>query len=367
MSDSKQLTMFEKIAAKFAPDYYIQQRREPVAWPRRAREVGSYVGETEEATEKPKIEATADVISFPSPSNPDHTLVSLPLVRHWLFAPDGTRLPHRKFKLETIHKRQHIVQTVTIGDTWADRGKGYGVLTTRHQRALFVLQQIWQQQGGRIALLNDVRRGTLCCSSWDLEQALFGTHGGREKRMARAIIQELSSIPVLIENYVASDGSIYDLDITGLLGGAEFKSSRRGSRTQLGFPWVEIFLSSIITRAFEERAVKPLDMRVLAGFKTNGAALLYPKLDYFLATHDETELTLQHLVERFGLDQINGEMRKLSIRKRYFEPVAQELSGSPLSSDGYVIDATLQPTKDGTDLKLVARRKSVRQSQKKPT
>lgn len=302
------------------------------------------------------VEPLVEVVKLPKPSNADHVLASVPLVRHWLFAPDGSRLRFRELHVRTSHEGHDVLQTIRIGDRFAESGTGYGVLKVRHQRALFGLQHLWQKQGGRLARVDGVRRGMVCASSWDLEEVLFGSHGGKQKRIVRALIQQLASIPVAIENYVSSDGHLCSLDVTGLIAGAEFLGSRRTAAPgQLGFPWVEIYLSSIVTRAFEQNAVKPINLRVLNTLRSDLSALLYPKVDYLLAANPETEMRLDGLVEKLGL--LDKKLHQPRYRHHIFTPVAAELNGQPLSLDGYVIDAKLVQTNDGRDHKLVTRRK----------
>ena len=300
------------------------------------------------------IESSADVVRLPEPSSSDEALASVPLVRHWLFAPDGSRLRYRELMVRVQHGGREILQTIRIGDRFAEAGTGYGILKARHQRMLFAMQELWQKQGGRLARVNGVRQGCLCASSWELEQAMFGTHGGREKRLIRAMVQQLSSIPVEIRNYIGPDGEPCDLDITGLILGAEFNSSRRGDAGQMGFPWVEVYFSSVITRAFEQQAVKPLNLKVLGELRDT-AALLYPKIDYLLANNSVTEMRLDGLVEKLGL--AGGQLSQRAYRRRKFQAVVDELKGQPLSKEGYVIDARLVPTADGRDHKFVAERR----------
>jgi hypothetical protein len=304
------------------------------------------------------VQPLAEVLKLPEPLDAEHVLASVPLVRHWLFAPDGSKLRYREFRVRTSHEGRDVVQTIRIGDRFAESDTGYGVLKVRHQRALFGLQHLWQKQGGKLAQVNGVRRGIVCTSSWDLEDVLFGTHGGKQKRIVRALIQQLASIPVAIENYIGPDGHISDLDVSGLIAGAEFQNSRRASASgQLEFPWVEICFSSIITRAFEQSAVKPLNMRVLKDMRSDLSALLYPKADYLLSTNSETELRLDGLVEKLGLS--GDQFHQPGYRLRKFVPVAEELNGQPLSLDGYMIEAKLVPTTDSRDHKLVLRRRKM--------
>lgn len=303
-------------------------------------------------------EPITEVIHLPRPSNDEHGLAAIPIVRHWLFAPDGSDLNWREVRMQTQHRRRTLVQTVRIGDRYASPGRGYGILTTRHQRALFALQQLWQKQGGKLVRIDGKRHGIIRASSWELEHSFFGSHGGREKRMARAVVQQLDSIPVEILNYIHDDGTVGDISISGLVGGVEYHSvTHNGGRRG---PWVSIYLSSLITRAFENHAVKPMNLSVLRTLRRDLSALLYPKIDYHLSTHTEVALRLDGLVEKLGLQ--NKQMHKRSYRQAKFVPVAEDLNGQPLSKDGYIIEARLVQTSDRRDHKLAARRRRHRRS-----
>ena len=205
---------------------------------------------------------------------------------------------------------------------------------------------------------NGQRRGGLSASSWQLEEMLYGNHGGRQKDMVRLVMQELASIPVKIENYIRPDGTIGTLDVAGLISGLVFADSRRtkGGQQQLGFPWVEIGLGPMITRSFELAAVKPINLDVLRSLKRDTSALLYPKLDYYLASNEGVELRLDGLVSKLGMTA--KDLHKRSCRRRLFASAVADLQGQPLSKEGgYVIDARLEPTSDGQDDKLIAQRK----------
>lgn len=306
---------------------------------------------------KPTKEPLAEVIKLPTPANQAHALCAVPLTRHWLFAPDRTKVRVRRFEVEVMHQRRHLKQSITIGDTLAAPDMGYGVLKVRHQRMLFALQQVWQDQGGRMIRWDGRRQGMVSVSSWVLEELMYGSHGGQQKRLVRRSIQELASIPVMVSNFIGPDGHVHNLDVTGLIGGVEFASSRRGDGQQLGFPWVEIPLGSLITSAFEASAVKPLNMEVLRSLKRDMSALLYPKLDHHLATNDGVELRLDGLVEKLGM--ANNELRQPNRRRRAFMSAVDELQGLPLSREGYTLDVRLEPTADKADHKLIAERRRV--------
>jgi len=306
--------------------------------------------------QEPTREPMAEVIRLSIPADDTHALVAVPLIRHWLFAPNRTKSRLRRLQVDVAHRGERIVQSITIGDRLASRSKGYGVLTTRHQHALFVLQQLWQEQGGRMVRWNGLRSGSVSASSWQIEELLYGSHGGRQKDMVRQIVQELASIPVKIENYIRPDGTIGTLDVTGLISGAVFAESRRTKGgQQLGFPWVEISLGPMITLSFDLAAVKPINLDVLRSLKRDTSALLYPKLDYYLATNEGVELRLDGLVDKLGMT--SKELRQRGRRRRQFKSALVDLQGRPLSKKGYVLDVRLEPTNDGRDDKLIAERK----------
>jgi len=341
---------FEKVAEKRAPGSILGR--------------ADVEADTDKA-KKPTKEPLAEVIKLPTPANKDHSLCAVPLTRHWLFAPDRTKLRVRRFEVEVVHQRRHFTQSITIGDTLAASDKGYGVLTTRHQRMLFALQQVWQDQGGRMIKWDGRRQGMVSVSSWTLEELMYGNHGGQQKRLVRRAVQELASIPVRVENFIGPDGHIHTLDVTGLIGGVEFASSRRGDGQQLGFPWVEIPLGSLITSAFEASAVKPLNMEVLRNLKRDTSALLYPKLDHHLSTNEGVELRLDGLVEKLGMTA--QQLRQRSHRRRQFKSALDELQGQPLSREGHTLDVRLEPTADKTDDKLIAERRRVAGKCRKPS
>lgn len=292
------------------------------------------------------IVPTADVVVLPSPE--DRSLTALPLVRHWLFAPDRSRLKWRRFEQTITHNGKRLIQRITIGEP---DSKISGVLTARHQRALFALQDLWQRQGGRIARQGQHRVGLVSVSSWELEEALFGAHGGKQKRMCRALIHELNAIPVHFEGIPLPDGEIGDFYMSGLVHGAIFAGRSDGSGRQLGMPWAEITLSPWLLRAWEEEDVKPLDLRVLDQLSSDLAKLLYPKLDWYLAGHRQVELKLLGLVEKLGLT--NAQMRQRAYRRRKFEIVAKELTGAPLSSGG-LLQVRIEESSAADDDKLFA-------------
>lgn len=333
---------------------------EPWAKYQRAADVadGDAPETEQEQGQEPTREPMAEVIKLSLPADDSHALTAVPLVRHWLFAPDRTKVRLRRLEVEVSHRGERFTQTITIGDRVAQRSYGYGVLRTRHQRALFVLQQLWQEQGGRMVRWNGHRRGGVSASSWQIEEMLYGSHGGRQQDLVRQVMQELASIPVKIENYVRPDGTIGTLDVTGLISGAVFAESRRTKGgQQLGFPWVEIGLGPIITRSFEvDGAVKPINLDVLRSLKRDTAALLYPKLDYYLASNESVPLSLSGLVDKLGMTA--KQLRQRSHRRRVFASALAELQGQPLSKQGgYVLDVRLEPTSDGQDDKIIAKRK----------
>jgi hypothetical protein len=264
-----------------------------------------------------------------APCSGETTLVAIPMVRHWLFAPDKTKRHTRSFNVKTKHKGKRVMQTVRVGDFNAAPNKGYGVLTTRHQKALFAIQEIWQEQRGQMVALGSSHHGFVATTSWQLEERIFGSHGGRQSAMVRQLLQELASIPVAITNYIDADDTLCDIDMTGLLCGVNFK---KGAKTQKGGVWVEILLGELLTRAFQLSSIKPLALKVINGLAGDVAPLLYPKFDYMLYRCDELTFKLPTLVNTLGL---MGEIqRKPSKQRTLFQKAAHELTGRPLSKPG---------------------------------
>ncbi len=285
------------------------------------------------------------------PPQTDMAMVSIPVIRHWLFAPDRTRTKSRRFTVDIKHHGKRVAQEFVIGDIHAAIGKGYGILTTRHQKALMVLQEIWQRQGGRMTSVGNIKQGYVSSSSWELGEKLFNGHGGKQVRLVRQVIQELSSIPVSIKNYIGGDGEIFDIDMTGLISGALFSNSRHHSHptNPIKDPWVEIALGSIVTRAFEQRAIKPINMAVMKSLNGDISSLLYPKLDYLLHSNSSVSFSLGTLVKNLGL---RGEVQKRpSRRRRLFDSAAKSLTGKALSGRNRILRASISPGvgRDGED------------------
>lgn len=289
------------------------------------------------------------------PSLGDTALISIPVIRHWLFAPDRTKTRNRHFFIPVKHKGQRFVQEFHIGDVHAAPDKGYGVLTARHQKALLALQEIWQCQGGRMAKVNGRKLGLVSSSSRELEIKLFGRPGGRQSAMVRQSIQELASIPVAIKNYIDPSGEVIDVDMTGLISGAFFSDTRQSTGDRrTSFPWVEILLGDIVTRAFEQQAVKPLNLVVMRQLSGDLAALLYPKIDYLLFSNSTIRFGLKTLVRNLGLQ---GEVEKQkNRRRRLFAAAATELNGKPLSH-GRTLHARIEfdAAVDGDDFFIAER------------
>jgi len=304
-----------------------------------------------EENHKPLI---CEPVSLNRPGNESHTQVALPLVRNWLFAPERTSQRTRQFENNITHKGKPVTQTLTIGDTAAAEGKGYGVLTESHQKVIFALQKLWLEQGGKVVRVEGILHGTVKASSHTLEKAMFGSFGGKNRKKIRSRIQELNSIPVKITNYVGPDGELYNLDISGLIGGAVF-GEKKSDPKQLAFPWVSLLLSAPITAAFLAEKIKLLDTSTLSEL-SGKAAVLYPKIDYYLSTHRQTEMRLLDLAEKIGLTHNKQYMRQKNYRRIKFEEVIEQLDARPLSKEGHLLGVWLEETKDGQDFKLVARR-----------
>jgi hypothetical protein len=281
----------------------------------------------------------------------DLALTALPLVRNWLFTPDRSRLKWRKLESTVQHEGVEIEQSITIGEP---NSKISGVLTTKHQRAIFVLQRLWEEQGCRVVEDRGHRVGRVSVSSYVLENALFGSHGGRQKKLTKALIHELNAIPLHFKGFILPDNTVGELYLSGLIHGAMFTDRKGASGRQIGMPWAEITISPWLLAAWEKGDLKPIDLKTLDQLSTDLAKLLYPKLDWLLSKHDKVEYNLLGLCERLGLT--NAELSRRSRRHRKFASVATELTGAPLSSGGMLV-VEIEECLKSSDYKLVATRK----------
>jgi len=85
-------------------------------------------------------------------------------------------------------------------------------------------------------------------------------------------------------------------------------------------------------------------------FKSEIAQMLYPRLDLLLSDKKHYERRTKELFEDLGLE---GETyRHRSARKRVIERALEELRGVPLTT-GTIVSATVEPTRDDCDFKIV--------------
>lgn len=290
----------------------------------------------------------------------NESLCAIPLVRHWLFSTNKAKTRYREIRIPTLYKGVSLTQTIRIGDKDAKIGYGYGILKVKHQNMLFALQDLWQRQGGNMVRIDGTKNGVINTTSFELENTLFRSRGGKQSKMLRSLLQELSSIPVSIKNYIDEKGDVIDISVSGLINGVEFreKNVEDGKDKQNdSTPSITIFLGTMITNAFARSAVKPINMAMLASFDTDIAELLYAKIDYYLSANESTELRLDALVEKLGLE--DRQLRTKNYRREKFTQAVNELNGRQLTTDNCVIDAKIIPTADGKDYKIVLKRKEI--------
>jgi hypothetical protein len=109
--------------------------------------------------------------------------------------------------------------------------------------------------------------------------------------------------------------------------------------------------NDLITNNLLANYTKPVLFDTILSFKSAIAQLIYSKVDLFLTENSRYERRTKELFEDLSLE---GESYKnKSKRKQMLIPALLELQGKPLSSGGYIGKAVLEPTKDGSDLKVV--------------
>lgn len=226
----------------------------------------------------------------------------------------------------------------------------HGSLSTRDQKVYYILLKMWDDAG---------RPDTPVAFSLQKIARLLGEEWGSKSRRSidRSLLQ-LRGVLFMWENsYFDKTRGRYIgvLDTFNIL--SELTIMRRGrapqATTSTGvFQFHEQLLASL-----SANYTTPLFLETVLGFRSEIAQLLYPRLDLFLADKSHYERRTKELFEDLGL---RGETyRHRSARKRVIERALRELQGAPLTT-GRIALATVEPTKDDLDFKIVVRKGSLR-------
>lgn len=293
----------------------------------------------------------------------------LTIEKHSLFLSNQYKEDHFVREWTTTHpeSEEPIEHRVTVGKTDED-SRTWGVLKQIHQDVFYKLLKIWGDQGypveGRSPGLT---YGTISISAYELVMQLRGNDGAMHYRKVRELLQELMSIPVVIENSYTWQG-VEDRQQFTLLSGVYWTDKGVDKKTRRprkgGESRVAIALSAKVTESFLQQQVKTLLAEPYMALGSGGqgrrgevARLLYPFLDGQLATKDRFHIRLDGLAQRFGFVL----HQKKSYRRRQFVSAVRVLDGKAILGDRYRLRVRLQESEDGTDYVLQARRESSNQ------
>ncbi len=239
----------------------------------------------------------------------------------------------------------HVTAKVEIGFTQ------HGNLSTRDQKIYYVLFKLWDDAG---------RPETPVTFSLQKIARLLGEEWGSNERrsITRALLQ-LRGVLFVWENSYFNKNSgehIELLDTFNIL--SELSIARRSRKLHATSEQCVFQFHREILKNLQANHTTPLFLATVLSFKSEIAQILYPRLDLLLADKKHYERRTKELFEELGLE---GETyRHRSARKRVLERALEELRGAPLTT-GCIVAATVEPTRDNSDFKIViqkgARRK----------
>lgn len=302
-----------------------------------------------------KCEGNCSLIPFPQVATQPFRS-ELVLERHPLFVVNAFKddcFIHER-TVEHPESGEPIVQRVMVGKTDV-QGKSYGVLKQVHQEVFYKLLKLWGDQGYPL----EGTLGVIKTTVYDLVRALRGNDAAPHYRRVKELIRDLSSIPITLENGYTWQG-LQDLDEFSLIADVKWNVRKLNKETlrpkQGGISNVKIFLSETVTEGFLRKNVKQLLWQPYAalGKRAQIARLLYPILDYELASKDHFHIALRPLAARLGM----AIQRYKSDRKRPFAQAIKHLQGKPILGEKYKLHLQLTDAADGDDVILKASRRA---------
>jgi hypothetical protein len=266
---------------------------------------------------------------------------------------------------------ERVIRRRTIGKvTPTDRPRG--VLRQVHGDVWRRLLEIWGEQithqGERGYALGDnpkgVQLGHISLSAYELVTRLRGNDSEKHYNRVKELVRDLSSIPIVLENFYTWQGYQDRVEFT-LLNGVTWTERKIDKKTGRPKPGqeeskVSIFFSEFVTEGFLHKHVKTVLGEPGKKLRGNGtkdelASLLYWHLNTQLATKDEYNARLDGLAEQFGMTRY----RTKSERIRKFMPALRVVHGARmLASDEreFFIHMSARLSADAEDYVLVARR-----------
>jgi hypothetical protein len=288
-------------------------------------------------SEEKSLEKTSSKYSSLAPSSEEVIYTELNLEKWSIWEPSSSKkLPRARImeRQRILEDGSYVTAKVEIGFTQ------HGNLSTRDQKIYYVLFKLWDDAG---------RPETPVTFSLQKIARELGEEWGSTVRrsITRSLIQLRGVLFVWENSYFdkSSGENIELLDTFNIL--SEMSIARRSKK-----------LHATTEMCLFQFHTTPLFLATVLSFKSEIAQILYPRLDLLLADKKHYERRTKELFEELGLE---GETyRHRSARKRVIEKAFEELRGVPLTT-GCIASATVEPTKDDTDFKIVIHKGARRQ------
>lgn len=220
-----------------------------------------------------------------------------------------------------------------------------GELTTLDQKVFYALIKIWEEKGKSksYTYISLKKIAKILNVSWG---------SGAIKNLTNSI-ERLRITPFLWEHSYFNAETKETVETTEdaftiLAERKIIKTNKDGhiTREEGYFRFNELILGNLLSNY-----TKPVLIDVVISFKSEIAQIIYSKVDLFLSENPRYERRTKELFKDLGLE--GKTYQYVSKRKEKLQLALAELLGKPLSNGGIIGKANLEPTKDGTDLKVV--------------
>jgi hypothetical protein len=266
-----------------------------------------------------------------------------------IWEPSSTRkaLRPRIFERERIlPDGSRVTAKVEIGFTQ------HGSLSTRDQKIYYVLLKLWDDAG---------RPATPVVFSLQKIARVLGEEWGRHthRSITQSLLQLRGVLFVWEDSYFDPNSGehLERLDTFNIL--SELSIARRTKKLHPTTEACQFQFHRQLLASLHAHHTTPLFLDTVLSFRSEIAQLLYPRLDLLLADKKHYERRTRELFEDLGLE---GETyRHRSARKRVLERALLELQGVPLTT-GRIVAATVEPTRDNLDFKLVVHKGPLRKA-----
>lgn len=291
-----------------------------------------------------------------------------------IFTADATRMfIVRERQIDHPVTGEKVIRRVTVGKA-GDKDRGRGVLTPAHQFVFHSLLKLWGQgeQAHRLAEEEGKHYASLTMSAYAMVTSIWGSDKSEHYQQLKTLLFDLSAVPITLENVYTAQG-LTDRVHFKLLADVQWREQERDKKT--GTPLrssapseVHVLFSAFVTDGFLKKHVKVMLWEPYKAFQGRGprasiASLLYGFLDGQLAASlrtpgrkPEYQARLSALADEFDLPRHKYKSQRL----HQFAAAVRVLDGQKIRAGGedgwnYRLHVSIEPMKDASDYKLVAR------------